>query len=152
ETMMLTTVDGRCWTEANGLIPADIEATCAAIAPELGIPAANAFRIFYVGLRKHTAAGTTEARIMHRNATGTWASVSSNTTGSEIPALSPNAIAVDDFDALKAFAAFGGGSGGEGAVCVTQDGGVTWTKLTPGAFPNSLPPTPVTGVVIDPYN
>lgn len=154
ELKMMTTSDARCWTETNGVIPSDMEATCAAIAPEMGIPASSAFKVFYVGMRKQTASGSTaDASIMHSsNAGATWNTVSSSDPNSPFnPVLSPNAIAVDDSDPQTAFAAFGGGGGGAGYVCVTRNGGATWTKLT-GTFPHSLPGTPVTGVVIDPFN
>jgi hypothetical protein len=154
QTKMMTTHDGRCWTETNGLIPPEMEATCAAIAPELGISAASACKVFYVGMRKQTATGSTaEARIMHSvDAGANWSTVSSSDPSSPfVPVLSPNAIVVDDSDSQTAFAAFGGGGGGAGYVCVTRDGGATWTQLT-GTFPHNLPGTPVTGVAIDPFN
>jgi hypothetical protein len=73
-----------------------------------------------------------------------------NTTATGLPAsLQSNTIAVDPHNALRAFAAFGGGAGG--GVAITTNGGGMWTQL-PSSGTTALPNAAITGIAVDANN
>jgi uncharacterized cupin superfamily protein len=129
---VLHTGDGVNWTVANpsNPLPSGASLNFARISP-------SSSSTYYIGFGGGNIWSTSTSG-------SSW-----NTSPSGLPSgMSTNAVAIDRTNPQRAFAGFGGASGG--AVYMTVNGGGNWSLLAGSgatAFPSSAP---VTGVAIDP--
>ena len=132
------------WTDISGSLGTSEELTCMAIAPS------SNFTVAYAGIRGSSTSklGARTGDIWSTSGSGTTlsgGSWSTFTPTGTAASLSPNAIAVDYSRPERAFAVFGGATGG--AVLMTENSGASWTQLSNVGF-NPLPP--LLGIAIDP--
>jgi photosystem II stability/assembly factor-like uncharacterized protein len=130
--ILLRTTDGVSWLAASPPLESGQRITFIAIA------ASSGFRTYYIGIL-----GESSSTIWVTHDSGVhWM-----TTAKGLPNLAPTGAAVDDLNANRAIAVFGG----TGGVYLTTNGGRNWSSLQ-GSGATALASIWVKGAVIDPAN